>query len=75
MMTIDNKNSSIQQADSCVVVVQTFFKIPMPTLQALIPVVQSIDPSLITAQMKLLGSQDPDNIAKMVYFLNNVSAC
>jgi hypothetical protein len=54
-------------------VLQAFFKIPVPTLSALIPVLEGVDQKVITAQLKALGSLSPEDIKKMVFFLNNVS--
>jgi hypothetical protein len=56
-------------------VLQAFFKIPVPTLSALIPVLEGVDQKVVTAQLKALGGLSAEDIKKMVFFLNNVSRC
>jgi hypothetical protein len=45
----------------------------VPTLTALIPVLEGVDQKVITAQLKAIGKLSSEDIKKMVFFLNNVS--
>uniref|UniRef100_A0A383WLK8 Uncharacterized protein n=1 Tax=Tetradesmus obliquus TaxID=3088 RepID=A0A383WLK8_TETOB len=50
---------------------EAFFKIPVPTLTTLIPVLEGVDQKVITAQLKAIGGLSGDDVKKMVFFLNN----
>lgn len=46
-----------------------FFKIPSATLQALLPVLEGLDPNVVADQLKKFGNLDAATIDSMVYFL------
>lgn len=46
-----------------------FFKIPTATLQELIPVLETLDPNVVSEQLKTFGNLDQATIDSMVYFL------
>ncbi|KAF6258081.1 hypothetical protein COO60DRAFT_1520690 [Scenedesmus sp. NREL 46B-D3] len=52
---------------------EAFFRIPVPTLTALIPVLEGLDQQVVAAQLRALGSLSAEDIKKMVYFLNNTA--
>lgn len=52
---------------------QAVFQIPPATLSALIPVLAGLDPAVVSQQLRTLASQSSDTIAKVIFFVNNVS--